>query len=232
LLRAAKIAERFDIAIMSTKGMSVTAARQLLDQLSPRVEQILVLHDFDVSGFTILGTLASDSRRFRFSNKSIAMIDIGLRLADVEALDLQSEPVSVLGKLRSRARTLEQYGATPEEIAFLRAQRVELNAMTSRQFVDHLEAKLAEHGVTKVLPEEKVIEGHARYLLEVMITNQELEKILPEVHKRAAAQTLPANLRKLVAKQFEKTPAWAWDRVVVDLVKRLPPPKPRGKKAS
>jgi hypothetical protein len=232
LLRAAQIAERFDIAIMSTKGMSVTAARQLLDQLSPRVEQILVLHDFDVSGFTILGTLASDSRRFRFSNKSIAMIDIGLRLADVEALDLQSEPVSVLGKWRSRARTLEQYGATPEEIAFLRAQRVELNAMTSRQFVDHLEAKLAEHGVTKVLPEEKVIEGHARYLLEVMITNQELEKILPEVHKQAAAQTLPANLRKLVAKQFEKTPAWAWDRVVVDLVKRLPPPKPRRKKAS
>jgi hypothetical protein len=109
-----------------------------LDQLSPRVEQILVLHDFDISGFTILGTLASDSRRFRFSNKSIAMIDIGLRLADVEALDLQSEPVSVSGKWRSRARTLEQYGATPEEIAFLRAQRVELNAMTSRQFVDHL----------------------------------------------------------------------------------------------
>ena len=35
LLRAAQIAERFDIAIMSTKGMSVTAARRLLDQLSP-----------------------------------------------------------------------------------------------------------------------------------------------------------------------------------------------------
>src|ERR1700759_3498962 len=30
LLRAARIAERFDIAIMSTKGMSTTAARQLL----------------------------------------------------------------------------------------------------------------------------------------------------------------------------------------------------------
>ena len=40
----------------------------------------------------------------------------------------------------SRVRTLAQYGATPEEIAFLRNRRVELNAMTSRQFVDHLEA--------------------------------------------------------------------------------------------
>jgi hypothetical protein len=34
LLRAARIAERFDIAIMSTKGMSVTAARMLIDRLS------------------------------------------------------------------------------------------------------------------------------------------------------------------------------------------------------
>ena len=225
LLRAAQIAQRFDIAMMSTKGMSTTAARQLLDQLSPRVEQILVLHDFDVSGFTIFGTLASDSRRYQFRNK-VRIVDIGLRLADVEALDLQSEPVSVSGKWASRAETLAQYGATGEEIAFLRDQRVELNAMTSRQFVDHLEAKFAEHGVTKVLPEEKVLEGHARYLLEVLIANQELAKVMPEVRKQAAAQQLPADLRKLVAKQFEKTPAWAWDRAVVDLVKRLPPPKP------
>jgi hypothetical protein len=67
-------------AIISTKGVSTTAARQLLDQLSQRVDKILVLHDFDISGFTILGTLASDSRRYRFGNK-FAMIDIGLRLA-------------------------------------------------------------------------------------------------------------------------------------------------------
>ena len=44
------------------------------------------------------------------------------------------------------------------------------------------------------------------YLLEVLIANQELEKILPEVRKQAEAQTLPADLCKRVAKQFEKTP--------------------------
>ena len=32
LLKAAGIAERFDVAIMSTKGMSTTAARLLLDR--------------------------------------------------------------------------------------------------------------------------------------------------------------------------------------------------------
>ncbi|HEY2419621.1 MAG TPA: hypothetical protein VGH84_17020, partial [Steroidobacteraceae bacterium] len=58
-------------------------------------------------------------------------------------------------------------------------------SITSRQFVAYLEAKLPEHGVSKVIPEEKVLEGAARNLLEVMIANQELEKILPEVRKRA-----------------------------------------------
>ena len=57
LFTAERLAERYDLAIMSTKGMSVTAARMLLDRLCHRgVQLILVLHDFDVSGFSILGT--------------------------------------------------------------------------------------------------------------------------------------------------------------------------------
>ena len=68
LLDAARIAERFDIAIMSTKGMSVTAARQLVEN-SVRDHDIplLVLHDFDVSGFTIAGTLQELTRRYQFT---------------------------------------------------------------------------------------------------------------------------------------------------------------------
>ena len=45
---------------MSTKGMSTTAARLLLDRLAPRIDKVLVAHDFDVSGFSIFGTLGSD----------------------------------------------------------------------------------------------------------------------------------------------------------------------------
>ncbi|HJT76547.1 MAG TPA: hypothetical protein VJ739_05030, partial [Gemmataceae bacterium] len=36
LLQSARVAERYDLAIMSTKGMSVTAARQLVERLSER----------------------------------------------------------------------------------------------------------------------------------------------------------------------------------------------------
>ena len=63
LLRAARIAERFDCAPMSTKGMSVIAARELVEWLSAQGVRILVAHDFDRSGFVDindLGMLASN----------------------------------------------------------------------------------------------------------------------------------------------------------------------------
>jgi DNA topoisomerase VI subunit B len=121
LLKAARLQERFDVALASTKGMSVTAARQLLDDLSPHVDRIFVLHDLDISGFSICGTLCSDSRRYVYEHDvSDKFIDIGLRLAD--ARDLQSEPVpgpKTEREWQKRAATLRRHGATPEEIEFL-----------------------------------------------------------------------------------------------------------------
>ena len=87
LLDAARIAERFDIAIMSTKGMSVTASRQLIEELCADHDiPLLVLHDFDVSGFTIAGTLQESTRRYQFTH-SFKVIDLGLRLADTDGLE-------------------------------------------------------------------------------------------------------------------------------------------------
>jgi hypothetical protein len=48
LLKAAKTANKFDIAIMSTKGMSVVAARALADEMCHEHDiPLLLLHDFD-----------------------------------------------------------------------------------------------------------------------------------------------------------------------------------------
>jgi hypothetical protein len=125
--------------------MSTTAARLLLDRLAPQIEAVLVLHDFDVSGFSIFGTLGSDGRRYRFDN-DLPITDIGLRLADVEALDLQFEPVETPGSWAKRAEMLTQHGAPGREIAFLAERRVELNAMPADVFVRFLERKLVENG--------------------------------------------------------------------------------------
>jgi hypothetical protein len=76
-----------------------------------------------------------------------------LRLADVQELSLDYEPV-LLGRDIDKLRfTLRRHGATADEIAFLmEGQRIELNAMTSDQFVAFVERKLTEAGISKIVP--------------------------------------------------------------------------------
>ena len=52
-----------------------------------------VLHDFDKAGFSILHTLAADTDRYQARAPS-NIVDLGLRLADVQQLGLESERVS------------------------------------------------------------------------------------------------------------------------------------------
>lgn len=87
LLRKAQLAERFDCAVMSTKGMSVVAARHLLDRLAQDDVVVLVAHDFDRAGLAIAHTLVNDGRRYEFEHTP-QVVDIGLRLADVEGMEL------------------------------------------------------------------------------------------------------------------------------------------------
>jgi hypothetical protein len=223
LLQAAQLQERYDVAVMSTKGMSVTAARQLIDQLSPLVENIFALHDFDRAGFSIFGTLGTDSRRYLFENVGLEIIDIGLRLVDVVDMDLQSEPVPPVGdyEWRQRADTLKRHGATREEIAFLRDERVELNAMTSRQFIDFIEEKFKEHGVEKVIPDDDVIEKHARRVIKHRLTEQVIAKISDEFTKQAEAVELPEDLREQIEDLLEAEPEVPWDAAVALIIAEL-----------
>ena len=220
ILQAARLQERFDIAIMSTKGMSVTASRMLLDRLTPNVDNIFVLHDFDISGFSICGTLGTNSRRYFFENDP-PIIDLGLRLTDVSRMSLQSEPVSVNPReWPARAITLRRHGATPEEIEFLRTTRVELNAMTSRQLVDLIEAKLTENGVTKLIPNEAVVEQHARRILEAQSIEQAIAKISREIAEQARTAELPADLREQIEAVFVEQPNVPWDEALAQIMRR------------
>jgi hypothetical protein len=228
IFEASHISDRFDVAIMSTKGMSTTSARLLLDRLVDRgVEKILVLHDFDISGFSICGTLGTDSGRYIFKN-NVPIIDIGLRLSDVVALGLLHEPFTINQNLRSVANTLRRHGATQDEIDFLiqkphssrsfQGERVELNAMTSDELVGFIERKFEEHGVSKIIPTDDVLEQHARRMLERRAVLRELDKLLPEIRKRVAETKLPEDLRACVAELLERNPKLPWDAAVADMM--------------
>ncbi len=222
LLEAAGIAERFDIAALSTKGTSVTAARLLLDRLAARgVKRVLVLRDFDLSGFSIIGTLGKSSHRYRFANK-VEIVDLGLRLTDVRALGLEGEPIPEIedDEWVARAATLHRHGATAQEINYLRTQRVELNAMPTDVFVAFLERKLAEFGARKLVPDREVIESHARSVLSRALANRRLDAMRAEIDAEAAAVRLPADLRAQVTALLKREPELPWDLAVARIVQR------------
>jgi len=147
---------------------------------------------------------------------------LGLRLSDVAELGLQSEPVTIKGSLDARAETLHEHGATADEIRFLldrggrqpRPKPVELNAMTSRQFVDFIERKLNEHGVEKVIPQDEIIEQHARRLLEQKLTREALAEIQERIVKLAAETELRDDLEQRLRDHLAKDPALPWDEAL------------------
>lgn len=228
LLEQARFAERFDLSILSSKGMGSTAARTLIERLSGQVK-ILVLHDFDKSGFSIAGILRRDTRRFRYAGEPPQVIDIGLRLEDVAEWSLESE--DVIYEKSDPTQSLILNGATPEEVEFLRGRphgykgykgrRVELNAFTSDQFVKWLEGKLKKHGVKKVIPDDAMLQRAYRRAAAIQRCRAILEREFAEVETYAAAIRVPKNLRGQVRKKLVEDPSVAWDAVVTSL---LPPP--------
>jgi hypothetical protein len=126
----------------------------------------------------------------------VHIVDLGLRLSDVEALRLDSEPVETSGDWSMRAATLAAHGASTREISFLRHRRVELNAMPADVFIRTLEHKLAEHGIGKVVPDNNVLEQHARHILARALTNKALGAIRARDDEDAASIPLPSDLHR------------------------------------
>jgi DNA topoisomerase VI subunit B len=211
LWEAVNLAERYDLAIKSTKGMPNTAVRKLTDQMCGAYGiPLLVLHDFDKSGFSILGTLKNDTRRYSFENR-IEVIDLGLRMADIRGL--QHEDVSDRGDEGARRANLRQNGATAKEAEFLLQRRVELNAMTSRQLVNFVERKLRQHGIGKIVPDKAELAEAYRHFAH----GQEAEAIIRrELAKLdgSAKIAVPADLDRQVQRYLKQNPTHRWDQAV------------------
>jgi hypothetical protein len=158
LLRQVKLAQRYDLAIMSTKGMSNTASRELIDHVCTNDLPVFILRDCDAAGFTIAKTLTSSGFRYAFEHE-VRAIDLGLRKADADDLNLQSESFHSRESENTMACRLADAGATAAEIQMIARdrRRIELNAFPSRVLVDFLERKLDEHGVKKVVPNDETL---------------------------------------------------------------------------
>ena len=110
---------------------------------------------------------------------------------------------------------LEQAGVDQDTIDFLDGQRVELNAMTSRQLVDFVEGKLKQHGIGKVIPDhDTLVEAY-----EMFVKSDRLAKAFEEMKDQLEDDDedpieAPENLEAQVKKLLKKYPDITWHRAV------------------
>jgi hypothetical protein len=215
LFKEVQLAERYDLAIMSTKGLSVTASRELVDQLcAVHAVPLLVLHDFDKAGFSIAGSLRRSTKRYRFGHGHAAnVIDLGLRLEDVAGLETETVHCDSEWKARENLR---ENGATDEEIDFLIDERVELNAFASDEFIQWIELKLQEHGIAKVVPRPDTLAHAYQRMRKEALVQAQIYEALAKLEEKPPT-SVPDNLLDRIKERLSEEPALSWDSILREI---------------
>lgn len=220
LLEQVRIAERYDCAIMSTKGLSNTASRSLIDELCGKHDiPALVLHDFDKSGFSIFATLSTSSQRYSFQHE-IRCVDIGVRLEDVETWGLQSELFYTKMSQKAVGENLMRNGATLDEALFIARdrKRVEVNAFKSADLVKFIEGKLEANGVKKLIPDKETLEAAYRRSLKNRFIQDRFDALKIEAEEYAHNARVRVRISKSkIAKLLADDPTKPWDIAVHEL---------------
>jgi hypothetical protein len=239
LFKSIRWAERNDCALMTSKGFSSRAARDLIDLLAETDEecQFFCIHDADAQGTMIYQTLQEETRA-RGARK-VKIINLGLELDEAIGMRLQSEPVE-----KKPGTELPVADYVPEADRFLyQLRRVELNAMTTPQFLEWLDRKFAPYKKDKdkgkLIPPDKTLRKHleasVRGGLERRITAAVLRKA--KVNERAEramekrAERIDetcSTLADRVREDFKSDPRQRWTRPVERIAGELASPLPRG----
>ena len=228
VLQHAGVDRRYDLALMSTKGMPTTAGRDVAAAATAAGVPTFVVRDFDKSGFSIAATLAGSNDRYEY-DRPPDVTDLGLRLADAETHGLESEPVETVGD-DPRPNMLDN-GATEEEADFIAGtpaevrnggrpttrwggRRVELNAFTSDALVAWIEGKLNGCGVGKVVPGDDVLADAYRRAAAAHVLNARMSAAVRRAEREAARLAVPGDLDARVRRRLAADPTLPWDAAV------------------
>jgi hypothetical protein len=156
VLEAARLAERYDMAVIAAEGYSTEATRVLFAQADKgRNYQLFVLHDADPDGYNIARTLREETHRM--PGYAVEVIDLGLKLEETLTMDLGVEEFTrrkALPEGLVLTDTEREYfeGRQVGRRAWV-CQRIELNAFSAPALVAYIEEKLQRSGVRgKVIP--------------------------------------------------------------------------------
>jgi hypothetical protein len=181
-------AERHDCALASSKGFTTRAVRDLVDKLAEHDEPVTVfcVHDADGYGTMIYQTF-QEATKARGARK-IRIVNLGLEPWEAVEMGLEVEEVEEKDRHRPVADYVFQRHDGAHWEQWLQTHRVELNAMTTPQFIAWLDRKLA--AFDKLVPPAEVLEAELNARVEDKIRAAVTARILREAN--AEAQTAAA----------------------------------------
>jgi len=203
--------ERHDCMVMSSKGQGTRAAKDLIDELVEYDEPTTVfcVHDADAYGTTIYQALQEETKA-RGARK-ITIINLGLEPWETVEMGLEVEEVEET----KRRKPVADY--VPDEWAeWLQTHRVELNAMTTPQFIAWLDGKMADYD--KLIPPAAVLDAELNQRIETNIRAALTEQILREARLDERVATAVAAVAKPdanaledgISQLFEQRPDAQW----------------------
>lgn len=217
-LQAARLAERYDMAIASAKGYPVEAVRELFARAEGGDYQLFVFHDADIDGYEIARVLGEETRRM--PHHSVEVLDIGLSVEDALDMDLDPEPFSRRKRIPYPLR--RRISSVAKEYFVEREERFELNAiLPDTRRIEYIERKLEDNGVRgKVIPPEEKLGELAGEMyreeqdawIDAMVKEMFLEdlkaKLSEEFKERFALDA--SSVRESIEKKFEDDRALSW----------------------
>jgi DNA topoisomerase VI subunit B len=191
ILQTARLAERYDMAVVAGEGYATEAIRVLFQAASTdRQYQLFVLHDADPDGYNIARTLREETARM--PGYAVDVLDLGLRWEDAMALGLDTEEFTrrralpeglVLTEDERRAFEGRRQSHGDSEHSSSICQRVELNACSAPQLVAYIEQRLQDTGVRgKIVPPDPHLTDTARALYRAEVASRvqrAIETLLP-----------------------------------------------------
>src|SRR5262249_54556072 len=230
-LKEVRWAERHDCMRMSSKGFTTRAARDLVDKLAEHDEPVDVfcVHDADAHGTTIYETF-QEATRARGARK-IKIINLGLEPWEAIEMGLEVEEIERSKKRRPVANyVLERDDLAPDGKPWedwLQTHRIELNAMTTPQFIAWLDGKMVDYD--KLIPPAPVLDAELNKRIETRIRAALTEQILREaglderVAAAVAAVTKPdaTALQNGIRQLFEQQPDAEWRDHITDIAEEF-----------
>lgn len=212
ILHGSRFAERFDCAIVSSKGYSTSAARDVISLMVGRDVQAFCIHDADAAGTMIFEKL---------QEAVPGIIDLGLIPAEGIDMGLQVESFPCGKKRLPVARSY------PMDVrGWLQVHRIELNAMRPEVFLAWLEGKLAPYH-TKLVPPQEVLAPAFREAAVEATAHRLREEILREarfeerLEKALASLKEPEDLPEIVRHHLSANPERSWREVVQSIGKEI-----------